>query len=330
MPPNRTLGLTCPVSEALDPKLWRERYAYGVLLGVGAPPAESRVIDRLLGCRGRTRETITMDPATAAAAQGVVTQAANEIPDHVIRWHLRTAMSELSVKLGIPFGMVICKGDPVDEGLVLGRDYDKVVPRQTYLISEQQRYYRIDLPAGTVSVERVRAFWFDQLIWEVDGTTSPSAIKLDHPGTSSMHILPTQGVGLIIAFPASGVPEYGSLQLLTLPNQSRLPAVWSVDYTLDTVAKTGEPGRSSLVLAHWIACRAGILLLSIAGSAVSRGLTSTSVSIDGLSRSIGLQASAMYGIYSALETRMKEAEEAIDWKHLRLYKRGLRPMPYGS
>ena len=30
---NRILGLSVPVTELLDPVLWKNRYAYGVLLG---------------------------------------------------------------------------------------------------------------------------------------------------------------------------------------------------------------------------------------------------------------------------------------------------------
>lgn len=270
-----------------------------------------------------------MTPEQAAAAQGVVNQAVNEIGDDVIRWHLRAAMSELEIKLGMPMGTVVVKGDPVDDGLVQGVDYDRVDPRRVFLMSDQRTHYRIDLPAGVVSVERVRAYWYDQLVWSISGTDSNyGLIRLEHPGTSSLHILPTQAATLLVAVPSIGTAEYGALQLIH-GYPSRLPGVWSVDYTLAPVTKTGVVGHIEVALAHWIACKAGVLLLSIGGSAASRGLTSTSISIDGLSRSIGLQASAMYGIYSALETRMKEAEEAIDWKHLRTYKRGLRIRGYG-
>lgn len=314
---HRSLGLTVPVTEALDPVLWRQRYAHGIVLGPTTTAARSNAALRAaLGCDG-----------SPAALQAAASQVANEIPNDVIRWHLRVAASELEVKLGIPLGIVIVKGAPADDGLVQGRDYDRLAPRLPYLDSERRSYFRIDLPAGVISVQRVRAFWFGQLVWTVE--EGDGMLVLEHPGTSSLHIMPRFGVTLFLSAPTAVLPaQYGAMQLL-YNVAGGLPDVWSVDYTLGPVTKTGEVGQIEAVLAHWIACKAGILLMSIGGMAASKGLTSASLSIDGLSKSIGLQASAMYGINSALETRMKEAEEAIDWKALRMYKRGLRVMPFG-
>ena len=51
--------------------------------------------------------------------------------------------------------------------------------------------------------------------------------------------------------------------------------------------------------------------------------------MDGVSRSIGLQASAIYGLNSALEHVFDELVKRIDFKALRLQKKGLRVIPYG-
>lgn len=321
-PLHRTLGLSVPVSEALDAAKWRERYAYGVVLGQGSTGALSAV-ERALRCRpGRASKTALAD---LEAQQNVVSDTAGQLPDDVIRWHLRTAASELEMRLRMPLGVVICKANPVDEGLQRGVDYDKAVPALPFMQSEQRNWYRIDLPTGVISVERIRTVVFGQTIWEI--TPDSGMIQLEHPGVSSLHILPVQGSTLLIAMPQMGTLAYGAMQLLD-GAPTRLPGVWAVDYTLGPVTKTGEPGQIPAVLAHWIACRAGVMLLSIGGIAASRGLTSASLSIDGLSKSIGLQASAIYGINSALEQRLKEAEESIDWKSLRTYMAGIPVYPY--
>lgn len=317
--PHRTLGLSVPITEALDPALWRSRYAYGVVLGPTTTAARSNAaLRKALGCDG----------SEAVQTQRLVSAVADDLPDDTIRYHLRVAASELEVKLGMPLGIVVVKGNPVDPGLVAGRDYDFEEPRRVYLQSERQQFYRIDLPAGVISVQRVRAYFFGQLVWSVEGDDAGRMLHLEHPGTSSLHIMPTHGATMLVASPTVALPNYGSLHMLT-QFATGLPDVWSVDYTLGPRTRAGQVGQIEAVLAHWIACKAGILLLSIGGMAASKGLTSASLSIDGLSKSIGLQASAMYGINSALENRLKEAEEAIDWKALRMYKRGLRVRPYG-
>jgi hypothetical protein len=331
-PAYRTMGLSVPVTEALDPALWRERYAYGITLGVGEPSAETAALKDVLGCdtsRGHPK-TAGGRALKAETADDCISALATEIPPSVIRWHLRAAMSELEIKLGIPFGVVVTKGIPVDDGLVQGTDYDRAEPRRVFLESERRAFYRVDLPASVLSVERVRAFWFDQLVWSISADDNNQAlIQLEHPSTGSMHLLPTQAATLLIAMPISSSPEYGSLQMM-MGYPSQLPGVWSIDYTQGPMTKQGQPGHIEAALAHWIYCKAGILLLSMGGMAASKGLTNASLSIDGLMKSIGLQASAMYGINSALENRLKEAEEAIDWNKLRLYKRGMRIRPYGA
>ncbi|MHC4717920.1 MAG: hypothetical protein ACYS5V_13180, partial [Planctomycetota bacterium] len=103
----RTLGLSVPVSEVLDPQLWRERYAYGITLGPDPEAAAAASLsDALCSVNGGSADDV----------QAKLKDAISEIPDDVIRWHLRAAMSELEVKLGIPLGIVICKADPVDPG----------------------------------------------------------------------------------------------------------------------------------------------------------------------------------------------------------------------
>lgn len=316
------------MTDLLDPKLWRERYAFGITLGAGDRPVETDSIAKILGCAPPRGTSKTLAGRELKAASSALQEAACGLSDTVIGWHLRAATSDLEIKLGIPLGLVVAKGTPVDAGLVRGQDYDVEVPRKEFTNSNARLYYRIDLPAGVVSVQRIRAYWFNQLVWSISAADGNlDLIQLEHPGTSSLHIMPTQSATLLVGFPEIGGFAYGSMQMIC-GYPSPLPAVWSVDYTIAPRARYGAVGEVEAALAHWVYCRAGVLLLSIGGRAASRGLTNASLSIDGLSKSVGL--AGMGAINKALEDRLKEATEAIDWQQLRLYKRGLRVVPYGA
>ncbi len=301
----RILGLSVPVTEVLDPKLWKERYAYGVLLG--AVQSEWQKVNR----GGDVRRELV--------------KRIDEVPLEVIRWHLRAALSELEMKLGLPMGVVICKSKPVDDGLVVGRDYDKEVPRLPYTLSDNENWWRIDVPAGCISIERVRAYYFGTRIWEFsEAQGNLDLVRLVWPRHGVAHVLPTNLASIIVS------PEgRGGIFNTVYANRTNVPDFWAVDYTLGPVSKqTGEVGHIEAVLANWVYCAAGILIHNLASMAVSKGITSSSVSMDGVSRSINLQASAMYGMSSALEHVFDEAMKRIDWKALRTHKRGIRVKSY--
>lgn len=325
-PAYRTMGLAVPVTDALDARLWRDRYAYGLILGVGERSSKSAAVDRVLGCQGRAGKSKTAAGRAEAAAQSEAAAYADQLSNSVIRWQLKVALSELEIKLGIPFGVLIRKGTPVDSGLVRGVDYDQEVPRLPMTPQEQLNYFRIDLPPSVISVERVRAYWFDQLVWTITpGESSGPILRFEHPGTSSLHLMPTTGTSIWIGWPTGG-PPLGAMSLLSGLG-GNVPDVWSVDYTMGPRSKYGQIGEIEAAIAHWVYCKAGKILYSIAGMAASRGITSASLSIDGLSKSVSLANQG--AIFKAVEDRLEEAEKSIDWKALRAYKRGLRVRGYG-
>jgi hypothetical protein len=277
-----------------------------------------------------------------AEDQSGIVAGVQEIPDSTIRWHLRAALSELEVKLGIPMGVVIAKADPTGqgnstaeaelakEGLVKGVDYDKIVPRLPYTHGEGMTWYRIDVPSSVISIERVRAYYYGQLIWEFSNQRGNiEQVRLEWPTQGSMHLLPINFQSVIVTQgPGSSTGNYGVWHTLAL-HQSPVPDFWAVDYTLGpTDRQTRTCGHIEAVLADWCYAVASIKLLSMGGLAKSAGLTSTSVSFDGFSKSVGLQASAIYGLNSALEHVYEEATKRIDWKHIKRYKKGLRLRPY--
>jgi hypothetical protein len=315
---HRELGLTVPVSEVLDPDLWREGYAFNLVLGQGPRLAESQY---LAGVGPACAPTLTAQTLRGREVEQVADEMeayAAELPDNTIRMHLRAALSELEVKMQIPLGTVVCKATPVDEGLVKGVDYDKEVPRSVFLQSDMENYFRIDLPPSVISVERVRAYWFNQLMWSI---TAPSEVlRLEHTN-SSLHLMPTTGSFLLI-WPMPTLPVYTLMQHL-VHRQHALPDVWAVDYTLGPVTKTGTVGHIELVLAHWARLKAAMTLLPLAGAGRTKGIASSSLSIDGLSKSVSLAGGGSQSIWTSVEQAYQKALDGIDLNRLIIYKRGL-------
>lgn len=321
------LGLTVPVQEALDPVLWRERMGFGLPAGQDpdGPSEVSPLVAAACAAAGVSVETVTR----------ALGQTLGALPSATIRWHLRAALSELEVKLGVPMGVQIVKGYPVDEGLVKGRDYDRVQQRLPYLRSEMGNWWRIDLPdSSVISIERIRSYWFGQLRWQFvnDGPNDNNSLIVNEWGTNGVaHVLPINLQGIVITAGdgrSGAVEQYGLWETINLYS-STIPDFWSVDYTVGPVSKSGEPMHLEAVLVQWVYAVAGRTLLSLSGLQQSKGLTSASVSMDGVSRSVGLQASAIYGINSALEKVLEDLEKRIDWSKLRAYKRGLTVYGFG-
>jgi len=304
---HRNLGLSVPVTECLDPKLWRARYANGLALGQSSH--------------------LTVAERVKAAKEGKkVDDLLATIPDDVIRWHLRAALSELEIKLQTPMGIQVIKSVPLDDGLVRGVHYDKLVSRRPYTHGEAYTWFRLELQNSVISIERVRAFYFDTLVWSFEGDQLEQ-IQLEHPKAGVAHIIPRDLQSVIVTSNTMNSGNFGIWETINL-HHSPIPDFWAVDYTIGPVTQQGDVGQIEAVLAHWVYCVAGILLLSMGGLAQSRGLTSTSVSMDGVSRSISLQASAIYGINSALETAYEKATKRINWKQIRAAKRGMRIWMY--
>jgi len=294
----QTLGLSVPVTDLLSAQAWRERYAWGIRLGGGG--TSTRLAEN-------ERELVRLTKA---------------LPDHVIQWQLRAALSQIEMMIGMPLGIEVCKADPVDAGLRQGHDYDRMVPRLPYTHGEMAKWFRIDIPwTSVISVERVRAYYFGTLIWEISSAHgNVNNIRLQWARQGIVHILPVELNTLAVTQDGS----YGPWHTLFI-HRSPVPDFWAVDFTRGPVSVHGErPGEIEAAVAHWVYCAAGILLLSQGGLAQSKGLTSSSVSIDGVSRSLGLQASAIYGINSALEHAYDEALKRVNIKALRRAKRGLR------
>lgn len=288
----RNLGLTIPVAEALDPELWIERY-----------------------CRG----LLALDPATTTN----VVRGVQALPASTVRWHLRAALSEAELKLGIKLGVQICKADPLDPGMVQGRDYDRRVGRLPFNKGETEQWYRIDLPNDLISVERIRAYYYGTLAWELsDVRNNSELIRIEWPRQGVMHIIPSNLNTMLVSLGG----DYGIWW--TLYNQrTPLPDFWAVDYTTGPVARDGSPGEIEVVIANWVACTAARPILALAGMVASKGVTASSLTMDGVSRSVSL-ASGSGGLYGAMADAYEKVNTQIDWKSLRVAKRGIKVRMY--
>jgi len=314
-PTYEALGLSVPVTQVIDPKLWMERYAWGVSMGGGGS----------LVARAKAIAVAQAGRGAAAVVEKIMERVFNEIPPRVIQWHLRAALSELEMKLGMPMGLEIVKSDPVDADERLGETYDREAARLPYTHAEAGAWFRIDLPPGVIRVDRVRGYYYGTKVWELSTKQgTDNMIRLEWGRQGVMHILPINMQAIIVTQGGN----YGIWHTIHT-HQSPVPDFWSVDYVRGPVSKHGGAvGQLEAVLAHWVYCTAGQVILSMAGIAASKGLASTSLSIDGVSRSVGLQASAIYGLNSALEHMLDEATKRIDWKRVRAQKRGLRLRMY--
>lgn len=296
------------VTELMSPRHWRDRYAYGLLLG------EVTRIASMVGQAGDRTQAMK--------------KKIQELPDDVIRWHLRAAASELEMKLGLKFNMQIVKSLPIDEGLKIGQDYDLSVPRQAFSRAMQESWCRIDLPETPVlSVERVRAWYGDQLLWELSAEHGlEEVLTIAHPKQGTIHLMPFWSISAA-AFPSlsmnSGVLTYMRRMWGMM---DPIPGYWGVDFTTGP-STGGMPNEIPAVLADWCYSVASLKLLQIGALGITKGVSGGSTSIDGISRSVNFNPS---GLYANLERALQTTIDRIDWKQIRLSMRGILVRPYGG
>lgn len=269
------MDLSAPLSEALDPELWRERFAWGLNLGGGQKDAIAAV------------------------------------PDRVLSFHLRSAASELSMKLGVSLKVERLVAEPLDEGAIKGVDYDRVIPRLPWSATQHRAYYRIDLCTPVISVQRIRCYQLNQQVLSFD--SSNSRIVIEHPQQGIIHLIPlslpfVSMVGQLDQFFLHRPPFVSSIE-------GPLPDFWAVDYTTGPISiGDSEPGHIDLRLVSWIYAKAALVVLPLAASGLSGGVTSHTASMDGVSRTINLNPDGMHAI--AVKA-FREMDDAINWKDLR-------------
>jgi len=296
-----TLGST-HISEILNPDRWRD-FAWG------------HIASRALAIDPH------MDPAELNAVKA---EAAGLLPDHVVTTQLCAALSELGAKLHARMNVQRVRSEPLDSTVsnVLGVDYDRGRDPIPYVKSMSEQFLRIDLGESVISVERVRFQNYGATVLNLDTVAQLDNIRIADRKAGIIHIMPTTGY-LQIETAAGNEPLLmaSRFRAFNYDHSSRnntLPASWLLDYTTGPVDNaTGRTGFLDASLVNWIDAYAGVILFSLSGIAVGGGIASTSLSIDGISRSIGTTASAMYGLNSAFEKVLADRSKEIKWSYWR-------------
>lgn len=294
-------GQPVPIEDCVKATLWRDRYAWGHILS----------------------RAFAVHPSATEEEINILRQETfGYLPDHVVEWHLSAALAELGAKLQTRLRVEIVKAPPVDTTLVRGADYHRV-GRPLPLVRDMARtYLRIDVGEPLLSVQRVRISYHGSAPEDfVTAEDVADTIKIVAPTTGTFHIMPAGG---IFGFP---VMSEGYAPLMVSRRQqdwayshssrvNTVPATWLVDYTTGPVGEN-DAGAIDAALAAWVYARAGLTLFSLSGVAQAGGVASTSVSIDGVSRSTSLTASAIYGLNSSFEKVLEDYQKSIDWGYWR-------------
>jgi hypothetical protein len=241
--------------------------------------------------------------------------------DAAITSTVQALIEEAQGKLGIQFARqrVLTYPDP---GLVLGVDYEIEGEPLTYHRTRGgMGHFVINLPfANIISIERIRVFYGN---------------PLDQSATKALYLVPPEwilftekeGVLRIVPslygiYPQLHTPwgfqgAYDSL-LYGYAYRDLIPGSWAVDYTIGY-------GQIPLDVARWIGLRVAIAVLAQAGASagVGGGLGTKSLSMDGISQSVGY-AQGKYGPYSGLVESYQEELKCLDIKQLKLRYHGIR------
>jgi hypothetical protein len=222
---------------------------------------------------------------------------------------LNGIIADVQSKLGIRFERQVVKTDP-DADMVQGEDFDLLGERLHHFRAQlTSTHYYIPLPySNVVSVERVRLFYGNQLVYTVPAdwiyfTSKEGILRLTPSLTNSV----LQG-------------NFGGFDSVfyTWTYRDCIPHAWSLDYTIgyDTIDAD---------IARYIGLATAIQVLSTAGqgSDISGGLSNESLSQDGISESVGY-AQGKYGPYSGLVQMYADELDRIDLKQKRLAKKGIK------
>lgn len=290
----RNMGTEVPIMDALDARRWVEVYFWPVV------------------------DNLAMVPHPREAGKTLL----DAIPPRAISVALASALSQVERRVNVEFGVVRHRAEPVTDGSVQGVDYDAVAERLPLTPSNwTPTGYRLQLPRNVVQVSRVRGLFLGNTVVDIDPTDSTTGtLTWIDRGAGILTVRP--GTEQTIAATATPMLWYYS----SLP----IGAFWGVDFVTAFAGATGRIGMIPAELADYIGMEAGIRLLNQVGTMQTKGVSSTSLGFDGFSKSVSLQASAMYGVNSSLEAVYKDAMARIDLEKARWFYHGSTVMGYGS
>ena len=228
----------------------------------------------------------------------------------VVQNFLNLALEKLESRLSISFARKRVKMFPIDPGLIEGKDYEVALPRMNWDIQEAKEYLKVILPhSQVISIERVRAYWRNSLIWNVP----LSEVKLRDYKAGFFNIVPQNVVGWVSL---GGFLLPPAIAAISSP-LSYMVDFWSVDYTYGLKTMDGD-------LKAWVFYEAAMDILTILGSAQNPGIASKTITYDGLTTATTTTASAIYNIYSSDIDAFRQKQQQIDLDKKKQKMHGMR------
>lgn len=271
-----------PLAQVVNAKRWRLTHGWGLALA-----SDPEVAQTLLA---------------AGANQELVDQLTGLLPDTVIEAHLRGALSELGAMLGLRFDTVQvttpAPGETVPAGHIRGN------PQPLISGAAEDYPMLITLPDHVLELRRLRAIVAGVVVSTWSTEAELATLSLEHPAGGMLRVRFD-----LTDWRLTGQGWYTSWRRLSPP--SPVANFWYADYLAGFAPPytDGTPGHVPEVLDRWVALTAGLSILAQAGAAATAGLASGSISMDGLSRSLSLPSTGIWGYYL---TQMKDARDRID------------------
>lgn len=235
------------------------------------------------------------------------------IPDGPYTMQINAAIDNLEGKLGVSLRKKIVKTHP-DAGLTLGEDYDEEGEALAYNKSSMQMYGYVNLPRNNVqSIERVRAYYADQLIYEF-----PIEWIILKKREGYFALVAGRG-----SFQELLIDNLGHVPLIytRFIREDSLPGFWAIDYTYGMDGETELPAA----LVDWIGKTAAISMLGMLSAALARGVSNRSISMDGVSETRGFSLGSGKGLYGEMISTYQDGlDKQLDIKALRRRFRGLK------
>ena len=221
------------------------------------------------------------------------------LPDSLLQHHIDDAISFMRHKLGVPLREMRVLTKPYDQSLstppVKGVDYDE----DGYLLqwsSIDGEWSTVRLPhSNIIRVNNVRGIYNGRVVYRIpnDWVTGNEfkggyfRIRATETGVNN-YLIDESG-------------QFLEWMLLEANGTNTVPGFWAVDYTYGS-----EDDQVPRVVCDYIMKKAAIVVLDQLGMEISRGYSSLSASVDGLSSTVGLLASAEKSLFGSLTTRYEQ------------------------
>lgn len=292
----RDLGTDVPLPDVLDARKWAAAVFWPVL------------------------ETLATSPDVRQLGKTLL----DSLPAAAVSHALRAGLSVVELETGLTFGLMRYAGNPEADGLRRGPDYDATYAALPFdPDARTPQGYRLQLPPQLLAVSRVRFAAFGTTFLDVDA---------DDADTGTIDVIDAASGAVLVRPPAqsTSVVAEGWHNPLYMTSRYLVPGVIRVDFTTCPASLTGKRGHVPAALCDWVWLWAGVRVANQAGTFSTRGVTSASISVDGLSKSQSFQASAMYGVNSSMEALYKEQMKLIDLAKLGRAVRGFTVVGFGG